>query len=143
MMEITKLDGTDERLYPLVGPLVMNPSVLRQNHNFPFRTSEKFTWFIALDTVNGQEQVEGFLPVEKKSTEYVINNYYVRNRDEKVLRTLLNEAIAQTPDDRQLSAICFVEDKDTFATLRFEPAKLWTRYIKMTRKPDPKEHEGA
>lgn len=64
MMEITKLDGTDERLYPLVGPLVMNPEVLKQNNNYPFRTSESYTWYIARE----EKHVVGFVPLEQKKT---------------------------------------------------------------------------
>ena len=45
MIQIIQLKGTDRRLYELVAPLVMNPDVLKQNYNYPFRTSEDFVWF--------------------------------------------------------------------------------------------------
>jgi len=38
-MEIEKLGGTTERLYRLVAPLVMKPCILRENNNYPFKTS--------------------------------------------------------------------------------------------------------
>lgn len=37
-MNILKLQGLDGRLFDLVAPLVMNPAVLRQNNNYPFKT---------------------------------------------------------------------------------------------------------
>ena len=49
MVQIIQLQGTDKRLYELVAPLVMNPEILKQNYNYPFRTSEDFVWFVAVD----------------------------------------------------------------------------------------------
>ena len=48
-MDIEKLHGTDPRLYQLVAPLVMSIPVLRYNNNYPFKTSEDFVWYIAID----------------------------------------------------------------------------------------------
>ena len=62
MTQIIELQGTEKRLYQLVAPLVMNPEVLKQNYNYPFRTSESFVWFVAVD---GKEGV-GFIPLEYK-----------------------------------------------------------------------------
>ena len=77
MTQIIELQGTEKRLYQLVAPLVMNPEVLKQNYNYPFRTSESFVWFVAVD---GKEVV-GFIPLEYKKWEAVINNYYIRNNN--------------------------------------------------------------
>ena len=49
MIQIVQLHGTDKKLYELVAPLVMSPEVLKQNYNYPFRTSEEYEWFVALD----------------------------------------------------------------------------------------------
>ena len=49
MTQIVELKGTEKRLYQLVAPLVMNPVVLKQNYNYPFRTSENFIWFVAVE----------------------------------------------------------------------------------------------
>ena len=64
MTQIIELQGTEKRLYQLVAPLVMNPEVLKQNYNYPFRTSESFVWFVAVD---GKEVV-GFIPLEAGSS---------------------------------------------------------------------------
>ena len=59
MIQIVQLHGTDKKLYELVAPLVMSPEVLKQNYNYPFRTSEEYEWFVALDN----KHVVGFVPV--------------------------------------------------------------------------------
>ena len=43
-MKIMTLQGTDKLLYELVAPLVMNPAILRQNNNYPFKTSRSHVW---------------------------------------------------------------------------------------------------
>ena len=58
MIQIVQLHGTDKKLYELVAPLVMSPEVLKQNYNYPFRTSEEYEWFVALDN----KHVVGFVP---------------------------------------------------------------------------------
>ena len=51
-MIVEKLPGTDARLYALVAPLVMSVPIIRQNNNYPFKTSRKHLWFIALERGN-------------------------------------------------------------------------------------------
>jgi hypothetical protein len=87
MIQIIQLKGTDRRLYELVAPLVMNPDVLKQNYNYPFRTSEDFVWFVAVE----KRKVIGFIPVEEKKKECIINNYYVEDNNESTLKLLLEK----------------------------------------------------
>ena len=63
MIQIVQLHGTDKKLYELVAPLVMSPEVLKQNYNYPFRTSEEYEWFVALDN----KHVVGFVPWSTRS----------------------------------------------------------------------------
>ena len=56
-MKVTQLKGLDTDLYPLIGPLVMNPKVLKANNNYPFKTTANHQWYIA---VNDQEEVMAF-----------------------------------------------------------------------------------
>lgn len=128
-MEIKQLHGTEEQLYRLVAPLVMNPAILKQNHNYPFRTSDQFEWFIAS---NDEGQIVGFIPVEHKRLHYVINNYYIMNRDATILALLIQRAI-DTFSPHPLIAIAFREDKETFQSMGFEIEKQWTFYIKMKK----------
>ena len=57
-MEILQLDGLEPQLFNLIGPLAMNPKVLRANNNYPFKTTERFQWYIAVE----DNDVTGFVP---------------------------------------------------------------------------------
>lgn len=35
MIEVIQLSGTDKKLYDKVAPLVMNPTVIQYNQNYP------------------------------------------------------------------------------------------------------------
>ena len=70
MAKIIQLGGTDPQLYALVAPLVMNPDVLKYNNRYPFKTSDSFTWFVAVK----DGQIAGFIPVEEKGKSMTMNN---------------------------------------------------------------------
>ena len=127
-MQIIRLNGTEKKLYDLVAHLVMNPKVLKQNNNYPFRTSEKFVWYLALKN----DEVIGFIPLECKKFECVVNNYYVKDENTDVLRALLDEVIAST-SDKLLSAIVIITHHEVFKEAGFVDEKMWTRYVKMRR----------
>lgn len=129
MIQIVQLQGTDKRLYLLVAPLVMNPEVLKQNYNYPFRTSEDYIWFVALDNKN----VVGFIPVENKKSESVINNYYIKGKNENTLKLLIEKIVEVTDEERSLTAVSFLDDKTVFEQFGFSEEKVWTRYVKMKK----------
>lgn len=129
MIQIIQLQGTDKRLYELVAPLVMNPDVLKQNYNYPFRTSEDFVWFVAID----KRKVIGFVPVENKKKECVINNYYIEGNNEDTLKRLLEKIISAADTSKELTSVTFVEHSDLFKELGFSEEKVWTRYVKMKK----------
>ncbi len=115
MVQIIQLQGTDKRLYELVAPLVMNPEILKQNYNYPFRTSEDFVWFVAVD----KKKVIGFIPVEEKKKEYVINNYYIESDNEDTLKLLLEKVISETNTSKELTSVTFMEHSSLFKDLGF------------------------
>ena len=129
MVQIIQLQGTDKRLYELVAPLVMNPEILKQNYNYPFRTSEDFVWFVAVD----KKKVIGFIPVEEKKKEYVINNYYIESNNEDTLKLLLEKVISETNTSKELTSVTFMEHSSLFKDLGFSEEKNWTRYVKMKK----------
>lgn len=47
MAVVVKMAGTSPELYSCIAPLVMNPEVIKYNHDYPFKTSESFVWFVA------------------------------------------------------------------------------------------------
>ena len=129
MVQVIQLQGTDKRLYELVAPLVMNPEILKQNYNYPFRTSEDFVWFVAVD----KKKVIGFIPVEEKKKEYVINNYYIESNNEDTLKLLLEKVISETNTSKELTSVTFMEHSSLFKDLGFSEEKIWTRYVKMKK----------
>lgn len=130
-MEILQLDGLEPQLFTLIGPLAMNPKVLKANNNYPFKTTERHQWYIAIE----DNSVIGFLPVEKKSTSSVINNYYIHNDASDTLEALL-EAVKPK---NNLYAIVQTKHEPTFTGCGFQPEHRWTNYIKMIYNTDKNE----
>lgn len=135
MIQIIQLEGKDKHLYRLLGPLVMDPEVLRANNNYPFKTGENFVWFIAVEN----RDVIGFVPVEQKSKKNaVINNYYVKKEGEgreDILSDLLPAVFAAfEPENWLLNAVTLIQDKEIFEKFGFTSMdKKWTRYVKMCK----------
>lgn len=129
MIQIIQVQGTEERLYQLVAPLVMDPAVLRANNNYPFKTSERYVWFIAIK----DEVVVGFIPVEQRASVSIINNYYVAGDNSEVLETLLAAAMEAVDKERMLSAVVLEQHLLVFQKCGFAIEKAWKRYIKMQK----------
>ena len=125
-ISIQQIAGDDPALYPLVGPLVMDAKVLKANNNYPFKTSHKFLWFIALDA---EQKVRGFLPMELRASRTQVNNYYVENDDEEILMALLRALSLETP----LDAMVLVRHVETFRKAKFKETSVLKNYVKMTR----------
>lgn len=133
-MEIEKLSGTEERLYQLVGPLVMDPAVLRQNNNYPFKTSVYHVWFVAVE----EGRVLGFMPVEVKNESAVINNYYIAEENPDFLIAMLKDAVEYFGKEYRLQAVVQMRDIDVFKKHKFEVIRAWKVYVRMElrrRKP--------
>ena len=92
-----RLNGVDARLYPLVGPLVMNPAILRQNNNYPFKTSNRYLWYIAIS----DGVIVGFIPLKKNEKNYHIDNYYIQGDRTETIDALLHHVIDDLEADRQ------------------------------------------
>lgn len=133
-MKIEKLEGTAGRLYQLVAPLVMKPSVLRQNNNYPFKTSERYVWFVAVN----KRTVVGFIPVEVRDKTAVINNYYVAGDDAEVLALLLQEVIGEYGEACKLQSVTHVRHLPVFEENGFCVSKTWKLYVKMEYHPAEK-----
>ena len=129
MTQIIELNGTEKRLYQLVAPLVMNPKVLKQNNNYPFRTSENFKWFVAVEG----KKVVGFLPLEHKKSEAIINNYYVKDNNTEVLKALLEKVMDSMEKDKLLTSVTLIEHQDLFLESGFSVEKMWRSYVKMIK----------
>lgn len=126
-MEVIKFQGTDYKLYELIGPLVMSPAILRQNNNYPFKTGNSYVWYIAVE----QGLVVGFMPVRKTSTDYrMIDNYYIRGDNAAVLSTLLAEVIAGSKPF-EIWGMVHKRHVEQFAQNGFRTHIEWKNYHKM------------
>lgn len=137
MIKIEKFGGTEARLYEAVAPLVMDVAVIRQNHNYPFKTAEHFTWFVAFEG----ETVVGFMPVERRSTRATINNYYVAKGHEKALPAMIKAAVRALGDEPKLQAVAFVEDTEVFKKEHFEALQVWKLYVRMEHQAPEKKSD--
>lgn len=127
-MKIINLNGTDRKLYELVAPLVMNPAILRQNNNCPFKTSHRYRWFIALDDDGG---VAGFLPVRDAPGRPYIDNYYIRGDREDIITQLLAAAKNEPEYDGTLTALMHKRHVAAFEKNGFRSFLEWKNYDKM------------
>jgi hypothetical protein len=125
-MQIVILHGTEKRLYDLVAPLVMDPAVLRQNHNVAFKTSPKFVWVVAID----EGVCVGFLPIQQKKEVAEINNYHVKEHSHKILSAMLKKAEQQAKDAKYADLIVIAHNVDApvFKRKGFSVAKVFVNY---------------
>jgi hypothetical protein len=127
-MKIIKLEGEDQRLYYLVGHLVMDESVLAYNLNYPYKTSSKYYWFVAIDE---KSNTLGFIPVKLKEGKAVINNYYVADDDSMVFSALLKELIRSLSIDYEIESVTQMRHISNFERCGFSVVLHWKRYAKM------------
>ena len=126
-MNILKLQGLDGRLFDLVAPLVMNPAVLRQNNNYPFKTTRNHVWYIAMD----EQRVLGFMPVKMTLTNNCIDNYYISGDNSSVIEMLFDRIIHDFSSDGSLVAVVHERHVEDFSMKNFIPCVEWKKYVKM------------
>ncbi|MDR0431554.1 MAG: hypothetical protein LBH58_13930 [Tannerellaceae bacterium] len=127
-MEIIKLEGEDQRLYYLVGHLVMDEAVLAYNLNYPYRTSPEYYWLVALDE---KSNTLGFIPVKLKENKAVINNYYVADDNSMVFSALLKEVVYWFSIDYEIESVTQLRHIADFERCGFSVVLYWKRYAKM------------
>jgi hypothetical protein len=126
-MEIVRLNGEDQQLYYLVGHLVMNETVLKYNLNYPYKTSDNYCWFIAIEGGN----TLGFIPIEMKNGKATINNYYVADDDSRVFSMLLKEVVRVLLPDFEIESVTQIRHIPDFERNGFSIVLRWKRFVKM------------
>ena len=126
-MKIIRLAGQDARLYELVAPLVMSAPVLRENNNYPYKTSRRHVWLLAID----DNTVQGFVPIEVKDEQAIVNNYYVSGNDSEILSALLQETVRLFGSDRALLSVTQTKHIPVFEKEGFHTIRMWKKYAKM------------
>lgn len=125
-MEILRLNGLDKQLYELVAPLAMNPAVLRQNNNYPFKTSFRYVWYIALDDTN----VVGFIPLQSKENGFSIDNYYISGDDDQILEALIRHIQDEVECGTAITALVHKRHSSVFDRCGFSLWSELTNYDK-------------
>lgn len=126
-MEIIRCEGTERRLYELVAPLVMNPAVLRQNNNYPFKTTFRHVWFLAVE----EGEVVGFMPVKTGEGRPRIDNYYVRGGSDDTFDLLLERVTSDREFGGLLTAMVHRRHADAFRRHGFVTYDESKNYEKM------------
>ena len=134
-MDIVELAGQDHNLYPLVAHLVMDDDVLSYNQNYPFRTSERYRWFVALEN----KTTVGFIPVKVTSKKAVINNYYIEQDQTDIFTSLLDRVILSLGDKYDIESISQIRHVRFFERQGFSVCHYWTKYAKMNYCRDGEE----
>ncbi|RHV97659.1 hypothetical protein [Culturomica massiliensis] len=134
-MDIIELSGEDQRLYHIVGHLVMNSEVLTYNLNYPFRTSPEYRWFVAME----KDTTLGFIPVKVTSRKALINNYYIADDDKTVFSTLLQTVIRTFDCNFEVESVSQMRHIRFFEQNGFSVVHYWKRYVKMKVSKDEEE----
>lgn len=130
-MEIIRLEGTDRKLYEWVAPLVMNPAILRQNNNYPFKTSHRHIWYLAVEG----ESVMGFMPLKPMAAELCIDNYYVSGDSPVTIAALLARIAEEESGAHVLTALVHKRHVEMFRKQGFQTVREWKNYDKMKHIP--------
>ena len=97
-LKVRIFEGKSPELYLAVGHFVLSPAYLRENNNYPYKSSRMFTWHVLYH----EDQVVAFMPVERKlDGGYKIDNYYAtpdRERGNQLLK-LLKSVIKESGDE--------------------------------------------
>ena len=93
-------------------------------------------WFVALDD---EGKVRGFMPVEIRKDNVVINNYYVEGDDADVLGGLIDSVWKEFGENYAVRAVVHRRHAGVFAKKRCDVTKEWTLYKKMQKTDGNKE----
>lgn len=123
--------GKSPELYLAVGHLILSPACLRENNNYPYKSSRMFTWHVLYH----EENVVAFMPVERKiDGSYKIDNYYAtpeKDRGSQLLK-LLKSVIKETGDkSHPLRATVQKRDTGIFKYIDFISVRETRRYTMM------------
>lgn len=125
-MEIISLHGTEDKLYELVARLVMDPDIIRQNNNYPFKTSSQYRWHLCLS----EGVVVGFMPVKIGPGGLYIDNYYIKEDMREVLDALVTD-ILSTSSDKVVTVLSHKRHTDMFSQHGFITRTVFAQYSKM------------
>lgn len=130
-LKVRIFEGKSPELYLAVGHFVLSPAYLRENNNYPYKSSRMFTWHVLYH----EDQVVAFMPVERKlDGGYKIDNYYAtpdRERGNQLLK-LLKSVIKESGDETSsLRATVQKRDAGIFKYMNFITIRETKLYVMM------------
>ena len=114
----------------------MSPGILRQNNNYPFKTSIHHIWFVSVEG----NTVLGFIPVEIKTHNVIINNYYISGDEPHLLAQMLTQVIDTFKDEYPIYSVTHTRHASVFQKKGFSIVKKWKLYVKMKWDEDEDEN---
>lgn len=124
-IRIEKVWGTDNRLYELIAPFVMNPEVIRLNGGYPFKNTEDHLWYIS---VKGKNMVTGFISIVN---DRLCNDFTWQDKD--LLRILIERALMDVEKGMLVTFVADNSDRPLLEEMGFSVDKEWTKYFKMAK----------
>lgn len=124
-IRIEKVWGTDNRLYELIAPFVMNPEVIRLNGGYPFKNTEDHLWYIS---VKGKNMVTGFISIVN---DHLCNDFTWQDKD--LLRILIERALMDVEKGTPVTFVADNSDRSLLEEMGFSVEKQWTKYFKMAK----------
>ena len=130
-LKVRIFEGKSPELYLAVGHFVLSPACLRENNNYPYKSSRMFTWHVLYH----EDQVVAFMPVERKlDGGYKIDNYYAtsdRERGNQLLK-LLKSVVREMGDETSpLRATVQKRDASIFKYMNFITIRETKLYVMM------------
>lgn len=130
-LKVRIFEGKSPELYLAVGHFVLSPACLRENNNYPYKSSRMFTWHVLYH----EDQVVAFMPVERKlDGGYKNDNYYAtsdRERGNQLLK-LLKSVIKESYDETSpLRATVQKRDAGIFKYMNFITIRETKLYVMM------------
>ncbi|MFT4221464.1 hypothetical protein [Dysgonomonas sp.] len=124
-IRIEKVWGTDNRLYELIAPFVMNPEVIRLNGGYPFKNTEDHLWYIS---VKGKNMVTGFISIVN---DHLCNDFTWE--DKNLLRILIERVFMDIEKGTLVTFVADNSDRPLLEEMGFSLQKEWTKYFKMAK----------
>lgn len=130
-LKVRIFEGKSPELYLAVGRFVLSPACLRENNNYPYKSSRMFTWHVLYH----EDQVVAFMPVERKlDGGYKIDNYYAtpdRERGNQLLKLLKSVIKGAGDETSPLRATVQKRDAGIFKYMNFITIRETKLYVMM------------
>lgn len=124
-LRVEKIWGTDTRLHNLIGPFIMNPTIIRMNGGYPFKNTEDHVWYVS---VKNRNLITGFLSV---CDGRICNDFTWK--DNELLEILLEKALSDMDTGTLATFMAEEEEVPLLEKFGFNEERKTVRYTKMVK----------